>query len=370
MALACLVFGAGPALTADGAGAGSVGWALAPADGDFGANRANYTYAVAAGTTFADGIVIESRSDAALRLKVYAADGYTTPDGLMDLRAAAEAPEDAGAWVKFGAQVAGRVAAPEAGASLGGVTDSGDGGAGAGQAGGGETAADAAESAGQPSIEVSLEPGGAVTVPFTVAVPADARPGDHAAGIVTSVLDSPGSASVQVDRRLALRAHINVAGELASDLTISALRVKAHPSANPFASGDLTVSYILTNTGNVRLVPTEEISAVGPGGSGRSEGDPQTLPEVLPGSHLSREVTVRGVFPLFRTTVDVEVGGLAVGLGGEGQAASDRAHLTIWTVPWVWLGLVLILAGAGFGVPWWRGRRSVGAGEAPAGHSQ
>jgi hypothetical protein len=285
--------------------AGAVGWALAPANGPLGNNRANYTYMTAAGSVIEDAIVIESRSSAALRLKVYAADGYTTPDGLLDLKPAAEEPKDAGAWVSFD---------------------------------------------GASSVEIDLAPSTSVTVPLRWEIPTGAVPGDYAGGIVTSLVEEAGAATVQVDRRLALRAYLNLSGKLTPGLTVSDLRVKAQ-GGSPFASGRLRVAYTLTNSGNARLVPTEQIAVSGPFGlGGREGGEDQVLPELLPGSYLSREVTVAGVFPLFRTKTEVTVSGLAVGLGAEGVTAQASRESTIWTVPWLWLGLFVLAVAAAVAV--------------------
>ncbi|MDR1186455.1 MAG: hypothetical protein LBK95_03185, partial [Bifidobacteriaceae bacterium] len=296
--------------------------------GPLGDNRPHYNYLTAPGTSIEDGIVIESRSAESLRLRVYAADAHTTPDGLLDLAPAAEPTRDAGAWVAFGQPFV-------------------PGGEASGVA--------ASESA----VELTLDPGTSVTVPLVWNIPADAGPGDHAAGIVTSLVEDRAAASVQVDRRLALRAYLALGGDIAPGLTISDLRVRAAGSANPFTSGRLTVAYTLSNTGSARLVPTERIAVRGPfGWGGRDGADGAVLPEILPGSHLSREVTVAGVFPLVRTTTEVMVDAVAVGLGAEGATASGRGGSTIWTVPWLWLGVLAVLSGGAVAWPRVRAKRA------------
>jgi hypothetical protein len=81
------------------------------------------------------------------------------------------------------------------------------------------------------------------------------------------------------------------------------------------------------------------------------------LPEILPGSHLAREVSVAGVFPLFRTTAEVTVDAVAVGPGSEGAAASASRAATVWTVPWLWLSVLVVLVAAAAAVPWLAARR-------------
>ncbi|MDR1441466.1 MAG: hypothetical protein LBJ02_03625 [Bifidobacteriaceae bacterium] len=322
---------------------GAVGWALSPANGPLGNHRPHYNYLVAPGGSIDDGIVIESRASEPLRLKVYAADAYTTPDGLLDLSLASETPSDAGAWVTFGEPFPTPAALEEAN--------------------GPEPSADGEREATWPglvSTELTLEPATSVTVPLRWSIPADASPGDHAGGIVTSLAEDPAAASVRVDRRLALRAYLNLNGQIDPGLTISDLRVKASGSINPFTSGSLKVTYTLTNTGSARLVPTERIDVHGPfGWGGRDGADGSVLPEILPGSYLAREVTVAGVFPLMRTTTEVTVDAVAVGLGAEGASASASRASTIWTVPWVWLGLLVALLAAAAVIPLRRRRREM-----------
>jgi hypothetical protein len=311
----------------------SVGWALSPADGPFGSARANYSYISAPGAVICDGIVISSRSTVPLTLKVYASDGFTTADGLFDLAPAASLASGAATWISFGQPLEGAVTVGDDWIDTDQASD------------------------GASSVEVSLPPGGSQTVPFRWVIPADVSPGDHAAGIVTSIANEGGFGSVEVDRRLALRAYFTLGGEFSPEIVISDLRVSAQGSSNPFKSGQLTLSYNLVNSGNARLVPTERIEVSGPGGVGRREVGRQTLPEVLPGSHLERHLTIKGVAPLFRTRIDVQVDALVVAVGAEGAATAAQQTVTVWTVPWSWLGIVVLAVLGAVGATFWLRRR-------------
>ncbi|TGJ94378.1 hypothetical protein DLJ96_19990, partial [Actinotalea fermentans ATCC 43279 = JCM 9966 = DSM 3133] len=77
---------------------------------------------------------------------VYASDGVVTADGQFDLLPAGATPVDGGAWITLGE---------------------------------GDTAG--------PTQRVEVAAESSVTVPFTVAVPADATPGDHPAGVVAAL---------------------------------------------------------------------------------------------------------------------------------------------------------------------------------------
>jgi hypothetical protein len=282
-------------------------WKLAPAGGGDG-----YDYLLEVGEEAADSLVIASQADSPLRLKIYAADGHTTTSGQEAPRPAGEKRRDAGGWIRFG-----------------------DPGAGAAE---------------KSSVVVEVKPGESVTVPFSLKVPAEAAPGDHAAGIVSANLDGG------FKDRPALAARVRVAGQLRGGLEVSDLKVTGRHKPGPLTTGHLTVSYKLTNTGNARMAPREVARASGPAGIVRSETKPSPLPELLPGSHLVREARVPGVFPLFRTSVEVEVDGVAVAAPNEPDVTA-RARTAVWSVPWLWLGVLLILAAAVLAAPLARGGR-------------
>jgi len=277
-----------------------VTWSLKPANGDFGTGRANFSYLVEPGGVIQDAMVVTNQSAVlAIDLKVYAADAMNTLDGQIDLAPAGATAEDVGAWVSL--------SDPELVEGL-----------------------------------IHLEPAQAVTVNFTISVPAEAAPGDHAGGLVTSLVRETTDATLGVDSRLALRAYVTVTGQLTPGLAVADLDLQTKAALNPFGWGQAVLSYTLVNTGNARLVPTEVVTVKGPFGlAARAES--QTLEEVLPGGRVQREVVVDGVMQLFRASVTVQVDALAVGLGAEGQPAAAGGQASGWLVPWVWLAVVVAL---------------------------
>ncbi|QFU99772.1 hypothetical protein KDY119_03308 [Luteimicrobium xylanilyticum] len=280
------------------ASSGTVSWGLAPAakapKADVsGGNRANYAYAAKPGATVTDAVVVTNHSAEALDLRVYAADAFTTSSGQLDLLAAGEKSADLGAWTTVA----------------------------------------------KPSVHVPAH--GSTTVRFTVRVPKDATPGDHSAGVVTSLAQRAAGSTVTVDRRLALRMHLRVAGTLAPAMTVSDVQVTAGTSANPAASVPVTVRYRVTNTGNARIVPTGTVAVSGPFGWAKV-ALPDDAPEVLPGSSVVRTVSVPGVRPLGRASAEVDVHAVAVGVGG-GATASASGDASTWAVPWAALVVVVLV---------------------------
>jgi len=307
-----------PAVAVAEADATQVTWSLAPVNGDWGTGRANFSYLAEPGAVIEDAVVVKNGSDKAIDLRVYAVDAMNTADGQIDLAPAAATPEDVGAWISL--------TDPELAGGL-----------------------------------LHLEPNQSVTVNFAVNVPEGARPGDHAGGLVTSLVRENAGSTLGVDSRLALRTYVTVTGLLTPKLELADLQLKTQTAANPLSGGRAVVTYTLINTGNARLVPTEVVTVKGPFGMAERM-TAQTLEEVLPGGRVQREVVVGGVMSLFRVTATVQVDALAVGLGAEGQPAAAAGQVKGWSVPWVWLVVLVVL----LGVTVWAGRRYGQRGPDPA----
>ncbi|WP_217614168.1 DUF916 domain-containing protein [Cellulomonas sp. GbtcB1] len=291
-----------PAAADPAAASTQVTWGVRPADTVHGAARPNFAYSLPPGGTLADALVVTNKGDAPLALDVYAADGFLTADGTLDVLGAGEESTALGAWVQ--------VETPE----------------------------------------IVLEPGAAAEVPFTLTVPEDAQPGDYAAGIVSSLLVE-NAAGVSVDRRLGSRVHLRVQGDLAPALAVSGLRVDYDAGGNPVAPGAATVTFTVTNTGNSRVAPTEQVQVAGLFGLGRARAAAVDVPELIPGASVQRSVRVDGVWPLVRTTATIALGGEVVALPG--AAAADAAPAVpgvtaaaaAWAVPWALIGaLALVVA--------------------------
>lgn len=291
-------------------------WSVRPADNEHGTGRPNFGYALEPGEELTDGFVVTNRSRSDLVLDVYAADGFTTPSGHLDLRAAGEPSVGLGSWIS--------------------------------------TAVD----------QVRLDPGETVEVAFTISVPTDAPAGDHPGGIVAAHSAEAGSGTVRLDRRLGSRIHVRVAGEQQLGLQVSELRLERRASWNPFAAGETVLRYQLSNTGNVRAFAHETLTLTGPAGLGRQTRQ-DTVEEIMPGSSVEREVELGGTWPLVRLGADLQLVPEAVG-GAPGPAVD--ADVQTWAVPWLLL-LALLLIAAVVAVVTLRRRRRIsarGSSSAPA----
>jgi hypothetical protein len=303
IALALLVGSAvgGQAPAAADAATGDLTWSVAPADNDQGAGRPNFNYSVSPGDVIADAFVVTNLGTAELPLAIYAADGYTTPQGHLDLQPADVASADLGTWVTL------------------------------------ET------------TEVTLGAGESAEVPFTLAVPMDASPGDHPGGIVAAYTSSADGGTVRLDRRLGSRLHVRVAGEQHVGLEISNVHLSQDLAINPITPAPTVLTYTVTNVGNVRTLAHESVTLAGPGGATVTG----TVEEIMPGSAVERSVVLNG-WPLVRVGAELVLTPETVdgAIGAEVTAGAST-----WAVPWGWIVVALLILAVAVTVGVRRGRR-------------
>jgi len=273
----------------------AVAWSVETVDGAAGTDRPNFAFAVDPGAVLSDALRVTNTGATALDLAVYAADAYTTTTGNIDLNTPDVPSTDAGTWVAVDVD------------------------------------------------RLSLAPGQQADIPFTIAVPADAAPGDHSAGIITS-LSSDDGGTLSVDRRLATRVDLRVSGELAPAVQITDLRTEYVGTWNPFAPGTLVVDYRLVNIGNTRVAGDDTIIAEGPFGLAGGASAAAALHEVLRGSEIDvrREIEVA---PWGLITGSVTVQPLVAGYGA--QRLDDLvADFSVPAVPWALLAIFVVIAAA------------------------
>ncbi|WP_327048356.1 DUF916 domain-containing protein [Microbispora sp. NBC_01189] len=291
---------AGPALAADG----DVAWTVKTDSNSYGADRSSFSYAVNPGGSVKDAMVVANRGKAPLTLAVYTADGFTTDTGQLDLLSKDKKSVGIGAWVH---------------ADRGSVT---------------------------------IQPGQSVKVPFTVAVPDNATPGDYAGGILTSLTQTDEAEVINVDRRLGIRVKLRVSGELKPNLVVEDLRVDYAGSFNPFAMGDATVTYRIHNTGNAIMSAQQAVSVSGLfGWLGAEAGEIASPPELLPGESWKVAVPVHGVAPAVRLDATASLTPLLTDASGSTTSLKTVGATTdFWAVPWTQLLLLVVLIAVVVGV--------------------
>jgi len=276
----------------------SVSWGARPDDTAQGEGRPNFVYDLAPGDELSDALLVTNRGEEPIELAVYAADGKTTADGTLDLLPSGEESTELGAWIDV-------------------EQDS-----------------------------VALAPDESASVPFDLAVPADAQPGDYAAGVVAA-MRVEGEDGIVTERRLGSRVLLRVAGDLAPALEVSGLEADFSGGLNPFLPGSATIDVTLTNTGNATLVGGADVSVSGPFGIAARAVDMGEIPELLPGTSLTRTVEVAEAWPLI--VFNTEVAASADVVVREGAVppptatVTDEASTQTWAVPWTLLVVVVLL---------------------------
>lgn len=304
--VAALLVGPAAAVRADDS---TVGIAGAPANDAGPDGRSRFSYQAQPGQTVTDKFVVRNTGSTEQTVTVLGSDAYNTNDGAFALLETADKPKDTGSWVRF---------------------------------------------AGQPSVQLKLAPAAQQVVTFTVAVPAAATPGDHAGGVVVSAQATQGQ--VTVDRRVATRLYVRVAGPLQPAITVSSIAASQVQDWNPF-TGRVDVTVTVQNTGNVALGADVAANVTSWFGRAAAPTAREQLPEMLPGS--TREVT-------FHVPAVARWGYLKPVVTLTPKASTDAANVSgistvtrdtsLVSVPWLLLAAVVLVAGFVLLVRWRRAR--------------
>ncbi|MFH9722058.1 WxL protein peptidoglycan domain-containing protein [Streptomyces sp. NPDC017254] len=236
--LSALLVTLGPAPGAEAAENGE--WAVYPASAKLG-SRPYFFLTADPGSTVTDRVTVANRTAAPLTFRLYGADAYNTDrDGGFAVRTQQEKQTGAGAWIR-----------PE-------------------------------------RTRITVPARSAVTVPYTLTVPADADPGDHPGALVA--LDeriTPGTGgpvAVGVRRAVAARLYLRVSGPTVPALAVEDVTLdQDRPLVPGTRTSSAVVSYTLHNRGNVTLNPKVALRAEGLFGRTLLDRDLAKVPsELLP----------------------------------------------------------------------------------------
>lgn len=288
----------------------SVGISISPVDakGNNTSGRSRYSYKADPGQTVTDHVKVSNPGTKTLEITVFAADAYNDDKGDFALKPTADKSVGAASWTAF---------------------------------------------EGQPQVKVTLAHGESKVVTFTVTIPKDATPGDHAAGILAAAT-TPGQ--VAIERRIADRMYVRVSGKLQPSLTITSFAATHHNGINPFA-GSVTATATITNTGNVALEGVTTLTATTWFGISIGRAARNDLNEILPGNTVTVTYDITGVPQVGFVTVAML---LQSGISGD---APDPGPLPVFqrqafvpAIPWVVLVVIALIVGAVFVLRWRRAR--------------
>jgi hypothetical protein len=313
LAASCLSFGviagaltpanAAPKAASKAAGKGKVTFGVEPATAHKVATLPDLDFGATAGGTLTSHVAVLNFSAKPLSLQLYATDAINTSNGGFGLLPANAKPVDAGAWVIL----------PKSSATV------------------------------RVPAQTAKAPG-MLIVPFTLRVPTNATPGDHVGAIVASLQTVGHNSSGQtviLDQRVGTRLFIRVAGTLAPKLTLTDLRATYHGTTNPVGRGSVTVSYRITNAGNVDLAVNQGVAVTGLFGSKR-QVSLAGLPLLLPGDSLQETAHLSGVWPEFIVRAKVTAQPLPTAGDTDPRLLTVTASTRLWAIPWTLLAIVVL----------------------------
>lgn len=285
------------------------GFAVQPSGPDGPGSRDWFTYTLDPGAVFGDTVAISNLSDHPIHFAIFPTDAVSVADtaGFAALRDD-EAPVDVGTWIRLSAG------------------------------------------------DYTVEPGKRIDVPFSITVPEDAEPGDHAGAILAvdteegsfDPASAPEGLSFNVRHRMGARVYVRVGGTVAPALRIQDLAVQRD-------GGTATVTWDVRNSGNTRVAPSAEVRITGLFGRTVRTVPAQQLPELLPGANYVGASIVSGLPSLEPLSAHLVV---------TGEGARTERSKQFAGYPWLLIAVVLVLVGAL--VIWrWRRRRNRKAGPPP-----
>ena len=301
------------AVGAAGTPPGQVTWSVVPATSTGpDPNRLDFSYGVVkAGSSIQDHVEIANRSSQSAAFSIYATDASgTSASGALLLLGSNQKSTDIGAWSSF--------------------------------------------AGGARQLSTIIPGKKAIIVAFTLKVPPQATPGDHTGAMVAAVgvtRKNAAGENVVENYRIAVPLELRVPGALRAGIQVQSISTGFSDPLNPFGTGSATISYTLTNTGNVRQSATPTVTVTGPFGQSATV-HPAKLPVILPGDSVRVAASLRGLFPAGPMTARVEAKpGWPKGTIPLALAASVAAgSASLFAFPWSLLGLILLLVAIGVGI--------------------
>jgi hypothetical protein len=282
-------------------------WAVQPTPGDNAgpAPRTRFHLDGAPGDTITDSVRVQNFTDGEMTFVVHGADAFNTArDGAFGLRSLDDEQVGLGSWIELAAST------------------------------------------------VAIPPHTQADIPFTIRIPDNATPGDHAGGIVAvdpDVAPAEAGAGVTLGVRQAVgvRMYVRVDGPIVPGLVVRDAGMAAPPRV--LHRGELPLEFTVANIGNTQVAPRMDVEATGL--FGRQLRLVAALPamDLVPGGQTILSTQVAGAWPLDVVSVRID----ASADGGLVSTTRTRA-VVVSLLP---LALLVLLAGLPVPLARWRRRR-------------
>jgi Bacterial protein of unknown function (DUF916) len=181
-------------------------------------------------------------------------------------------------------------------------------------------------------------------VPFTVTVPKNASPGDHAGGILAtlqSFVESKSGQRIKLLQSVGARIFLRVSGPLHPGLTISNLQVHYTNPVSPLESGRAKITYTVADTGNVALGGRQSVWISGLFGTKRYAAKVPEVQLLLPGYSVRETAVVSGILPEVWERAHVSITPLVIPGSVQPKSGPFTASKGFWAVPWVLIAVVI-----------------------------
>jgi hypothetical protein len=278
-----------------------------------------FTFDTTPGGALTDHLAVTNYTRRAVRLAVYPVDAVSATNGTISFPSRSAPRQEAGAWLAVGTP--GR------------------------------------------SGFVTVKARSTDILPVRIVVPTNAPPGDHIgavvvslAGLVTGKFGHGGTQKVKFEQRIAVKAVFRVSGPIHPLVAIQGLKASYRGPIDPFARGDVRVTYVVHNGGNVVFGGSSVISVHGLLGEHVVAPKAVQIPPLLPGASYPVSVVVPAVYPelLMSAKVTVNPQGLQGDIDTGLVPVSSSVHFL--AIPWL-LVVVLLLLMLGLCYRYWRRRR-------------
>jgi hypothetical protein len=273
------------------------------------ADRASFKWFVTPGGALSDHVAVVNLSVTPLTLRVYTRDAQNDSDGKLQLQPFSGKPADAATWIT--------VALPGGGTAF------------------------------------TIPARSTAYLPVTLHIPADASPGDHTAGIISSLTAQVSGAGAQsinpdLEQRVAVPVQIRVSGAVNARLGIRSVHPSYAQALNPIGHGRTTITYTVANTGNVNL--GAHASLVVTGWLGASIHVPvANIPVLLPGGSDTVTVELHGVLPEVFMNAKVTLAPLVPSSDVDPNIVASGKSKHFLAIPWMLIGIVSLIIVAFWG---------------------